>query len=167
MQRGTYRAKATNAQLAFTDGGKEQVAVEFEITSPGQCFGEMITWYGYFTDKTTERTIKGLRTCGWQGSDLSDLRGVSDNEVSIVIDEEEYQGKSRFKVQWVNALGGGGPKKPMTDTEARAFAARMKGAVLNASQGQPQSSSSSRKPVTKDSGNPEDYGFDPSGDLPF
>jgi hypothetical protein len=63
----------------------------------------------YLTDRTIDRTVKTLRDLGWQGKDWEEelhcnnpLEGV---ECSITGDFEEYNGKSRFKIQWVNASG--------------------------------------------------------------
>lgn len=129
---GRYKARATDAQLGFTEGGKEQVAVAFEIVSDGDHCGETITWYGYFTEKTTERTFESLRTCGWDSDDLSQLDGVR-GECEIVVEHEEDQnGKERARVKWVNRPGAGGVslKNKMSDGQRLSFAERMKGAAM-------------------------------------
>lgn len=130
LKAGTYNAKGVRAQLGLTQNGKEQVAVELAIIDEGDCFGQRITWYGYFTERTTERTLDSLRHLGWAGDDLFNLDGVDQNEVSIVVEEEEYDGKTRLKVQWVNAKGGLALQRPMDDAQAQAFAHRMRGEVL-------------------------------------
>lgn len=127
---GVHRAKAVEGALGYTSGGSEQVAVRFGITE-GECKGRYITWYGYFTEKTTDRTLESLRACGWEGDDLFALDGITKNEVELVIEEEEGQdGEIRPKVRWVNAAGGLALKSRMPEGDARAFAARMKGAVV-------------------------------------
>lgn len=146
IQDGTYRARAVGAALGETKGGKEQVAVEFELLTDDLTPGQRITWFGYFTEKTTARTIESLRICGWTGSDLTDLEGIGANEVELVVENEEWEGKTRAKVQWVNKAGGGlSLAAPLSADKAKAFAARMKGAVLAFDQaaGQP------RKPAPK------------------
>jgi hypothetical protein len=128
IEEGTFRARAVDADLGWTQGGKPQVAVTFEILE-GEDTGRNITWYGYFTDRTKERTIESLRFCGWKGDDISDLSSVNgDGEVSLVIEHEEYEGKTRAKVQWVNG-GGARLAKPMDANDAKAFAAKLKGIV--------------------------------------
>lgn len=128
---GIYRARAVAGQLGETSTGKEQVAVEFELMDSEGVIGPRITWFGYFTEKTTESTFRALRTCGWMGDDLSNLQGIETNEVSLVIQNETWEGKTRPKVQWVNAPGGNGMglKAPLAPDRAKSFAAKMRAAV--------------------------------------
>lgn len=130
LKSGTFTIKGVRGMLGFTNSGKEQVAVELSVVDEGDFFGERITWYGYFTELTFDRTLESLRILGWNGDDLSDLSGIDQNEAQAVIEEEEYDGKLRLKVKWINAKGGLALQKPMSDGEASAFAARMKGRVL-------------------------------------
>ena len=65
---GNYRGRPVRAALGTSSKGTEQIAVEFELIEPA---GERMTWYGFFTEATTDRTIESLRHCGWQGNDLS------------------------------------------------------------------------------------------------
>lgn len=131
---GTYRARACapgEAQLGYTAKGTEQIAVAFTLLQPpfeGQC----ITWFGYFSDKATEQTVKALRACGWQGDDLNDLTGLDANEVDLVIEEEtDDQGRVRSRVRWVNRPGDGRVKlqNTMSPEQRKSFAARMRGNV--------------------------------------
>lgn len=128
---GTYKARATEGALGLTKGGKEQAAIAFAIID-GDHAGESVTWFGYFTEATADRTIEALRHCGWAGDDLSDLSGILDNEVQIVIEHEDYEGKTQVRVKWVNKSGSGGLalKERLEGGAAKAFAQRMKGAVL-------------------------------------
>ena len=126
---GTHAARALTAVLSETKKGDPQVVVDFQLLDiEGQ--SPHIAWYGYFTDKTMDRTIETLRLCGWKGSDLNSLDGLGDNEVSIVLETEEYEGKARQKVQWVNRAGGLAMANPLSADQAKAFAAKMRGAVL-------------------------------------
>jgi hypothetical protein len=140
IEDGRYRARGVTAALGRTSTGKEQVAVEFELLDAEGNPGPHITWFGYFTDATYERTIEALRHCGWEGDDLANLSGVDANEVSLVIKAEEYNGKWTPKVQFVNAPGGGGLalREQLSAEEARAFAAGMKGRILALKQGGPR-----------------------------
>lgn len=136
----TYIARATgNGGLGETEGGKEQVVIEFKIEdneSPQN--GQLISWYGYFTDKTIERTHESLTACGFQGG-LEDLAspdrlkacGVTKKQVRIVVDHETYQDKTTAKVKWVNSMEGTGIKKALDPAKAASFAAKMKGAWVN------------------------------------
>ncbi len=138
IEPGRYKARATGAEMGFTNNGKEQVAVAFELVEkPGQ----RITWYGMFTTEITgnarisqcDRTMESLRLCGWKTDDLFDLAGISDNEVEITIDTEtDLNGQPRSRVKWVNAPNSGGPalKNIMPDAQKRSFAAKMKAAAI-------------------------------------
>lgn len=129
IKAGTYKARGVVAALGFTAGGKEQVAVQLAILSEGH-EGETVTWFGYFSDAATDRTLESLRHLGWQGDDLFDLTGIDGNEVSIVLEEDDYNGKTSIKVKWINEIRGLTLKAPMTDAQAKAFSARMKGAAV-------------------------------------
>lgn len=123
---GTYLAVAQSTQWGKAKSGTKQVAVEFQIID-GSYAGHSITWFGYFTEKTWKRTCEALRYCGWKGDDLTNL-GSLNQEVNIVIEHEEYDGKLRAKVAWVNRPGAGQVKlsDPMSDAELRQFAAQMR-----------------------------------------
>lgn len=131
---GTYKAKAIDAKLGESSNGNPQVGVLFEITQEGESNGLRIPWYGSFSDAkcgdetVADRTLRSLEYCGW-GGDMSDLSGVveSGNEVSIVVEAETYQGKTRAKVQWVNAGGATAVamKSTMADDKRLSFIDRM------------------------------------------
>ncbi len=112
--------------------GTPQVAVVFEILR-GPFAGQRITWMGYFTEKSQERTLKALRICGFEGDDLdkfTDQRPT--NEAAIVVEVETYEGKPRAKVAWVNdPTFGGGMKmeNALTGGELRKFGAKFKAAL--------------------------------------
>lgn len=130
IEAGVYTARAVEGALGETSTGKEQVAVVFELSGLQQ----RITWYGYFTDKTLESTFKALRTAGWRGQDLSDLSDLSRQdtpEVNLVVEhEDDKEGQPRARVRWVNSTNGVGLKAALAPDKAKAFAARMKGAVV-------------------------------------
>lgn len=148
---GTYKARATEGALGRTSAGKPQVAVAFTITE-GEHAGSVVPWNGYFTEKTEERTLESLRHCGWNTDDLSNLAGISDNEVSIVVEVEDFEtdtGEIRqaSKVRWVNASGGGlRMKERMDDADAARFAQQMKAKVLAQKQ-KMQGKASATKPA--------------------
>lgn len=126
---GTYRARGVLGALGMTSTGREQVAVELQILDENFA-GATITWFGYFTEETQERTFESLRTLGWKTDDLSNLDGINANEVKIVLKDEEYDGKWRLKVAWINKPGGLALKTPMNEQQARSFAAQMKGRAM-------------------------------------
>lgn len=114
-------------------GDKECIAVLFDYVDQNGEAGS-IQWWGYFTEKTWERTLDSLRYMGWQSDDLGNLDGLDANEVELVLDEEEYDGKKRLKVQWVNRLQALYIKDPMDAQERVSFAARMRGRIAQHNQ---------------------------------
>jgi hypothetical protein len=138
MQR-KYLARAKDWALSETSKGDAQIVVYFEISTP-EAEMAAITWYGYFSEKAWERTVESLRHCGWQGADLTDLSGLGDKEVELVIEDEEYDGKVRPKVRWINKPGAMSIKAPLAGDRAKAFAAQMKDRIkaLDAAAGKPK-----------------------------
>lgn len=157
-----YRAKAKSWGLGETKSGAEQVAVEFSILTEGAA-ETSLTWHGYFSEKTFDRTIQSLRYCGWSGDDMTNLEGLDANEVDIVVEDEEYEGKTFAKVQWVNKPGGLQLKAPMAEEKAKAFAASMRDKIraLDAATGtKPNGAKATAKPAAAKAAAATD-------DLPF
>jgi hypothetical protein len=117
------------AQFGVAAGEKKtkQVLVQFEIIE-GPFAGRKVPWWGYFTQNTYTRTIEALRTCGFKGDDLMSLLSQElTNEVTIVTEISEWQGKSNARVKWINSSGGGiKMANPMNTNDLRQFAAQMK-----------------------------------------
>lgn len=142
LANGTYRAKASGACVLGTSANKGTPFLElyFKVID-GPALGQLVRWTGYFTENTNERTIQSLLTMGWQGEDPSEfedgqLHGLDANEVSIVVENEEYEkdGEVRTspRVQWVNRPGGYLNVENAMNTEAaKGFGARMRGLVLS------------------------------------
>lgn len=160
---GTYRAKGIEAQLGFTSTNKEQVAISFQVLTPG-FENQRLAYYGTFGEKALEITIKALRACGWTGLDLGDLTGVDANEVNLVVEHEEYNGVVSAKVKWVNDGAGGLLKNVMGDAEKLSFAQRMRGEVARLSQAQPKTPAP--KAAAKPSGRPPEPPPHTDGDAP-
>lgn len=100
-EEGRFRARGIEGAWGHSKSGTEQVAVLFELED-----GARLTWYGYLTEKTAERTMNSLIACGV--TDLETLEGLGNDEVELVIEHETYEGTTRAKIQWVNRLGSGG-----------------------------------------------------------
>lgn len=145
IQAGTYKARATQVLLTQSKTkGTPGIQVNFQIQDEDFA-GESIRWDGWLTEKTAERTFESLRYCGWHGDDISVfagegvLDGCDMNDVEIVVKmepydgpNEEYQGKSFPRVQWVNKSGGRGlnVENAMAKPAAIAFAEKMKGLAV-------------------------------------
>jgi hypothetical protein len=140
IEAGYYKAAAvpittpdgdTYVQFGESKTGKPQVVVNFEILE-GPDAGRRIAWFGYFTEKTVQRTVESLRYCGFKGDDLAGaVTQVLDQEVQIVVAHEEYDGKVTARVNWVNRAGGDGfrMEKTMGRTALTQFAAQLRNAV--------------------------------------
>ena len=105
-------------------------AVSFEILRGPQA-GRTISAFLYFSEKTVERTIESLRYCGFTGDDLDKFSDQNpDVEVEIVVQHDTYQGKTKAKVQWINAPSRGFVLQETLDTKSmKKFAAQFKVAL--------------------------------------
>jgi hypothetical protein len=123
MPIGRFAAEVTGCVLGTTDTGKDQVAITFKYTGP-EGREHFITAYRYFTERALEYTVKDLDVLGWNADkrkwNLGELHEKSDdnpdggfilgNPANITVEEDEYEGKVREVVRWINAPGGGGVK---------------------------------------------------------
>lgn len=145
---GTHRARAVEWALGISSTGKEQVAVMFELVG-GPHDTKHITWFGYFSDLTVERTLESLRHCGWDSDSIAELDSLGANEVELVIEDETYEGKTRSKVKWVNRISRLQMKEQMNAQQVAAFAAKLRGKTVASKQkygAQPAPSTNGRRP---------------------
>lgn len=171
---GKYKAKAAEWGLGETSTGKEQIAITFDLLDPDFA-GQRITYFGFFTEESLQYTIKNMRTCGWEGDDLLELGGLDKNEVILVVENEEYNGKVTPKVKFINALGGLALKTPMTPAKQQSFAAQMRQriAALDAFERQGSGGKPTPRPSAKPNGRvKQTVGGDPRDvpppdDMPF
>jgi hypothetical protein len=130
-EQGTYTARAVEHAFGRTSGGKDQVAVRFEITQDGPAKGRRLTWYGYFTDKTKDRTFESLEAAGWSGEALADMSGLGSCECAIVVaHEEDQEGMLRERVRWVNRIGGLALKEELSQADVLTLDRSLKGDLL-------------------------------------
>ncbi len=142
IPKGTYRARAESAQYGTSPNkGTDFVHVAFAIVD-GEHAGSLVPWDGYFTEKTSARTIEAQRHCGctFPGTDVTDTTGLGSADVQIVVEHETYEknGEARVtaKVQWVNSLAGGvSPELQMDAAKKAAFKARMMGQIVASASG--------------------------------
>lgn len=168
-----YTARARAWGIGVTND-KETIGVQFQITTENAEFNH-ITWYGFFTEKTWERTIESLRYCGWEGDDIAELTdsrgGLDKNEVELVIDDEDYKGNLVAKVKWVNRVGVA-LKAPLQGDRLKAFSASMRSQIRakDASEGRkPAPRSQPAGPRPTEAVRAEDFGPPPMSDddIPF
>jgi len=130
---GTYTAKAVEHGFGRTSTGKDQVAIRFEITQDGPGKGRRLSWYGYFTPETKDRTFESLEAAGWEGKSLADMSGLGSTECALVIEHEpDYQDKNlvRERIRWVNRIGGLALKEELSQADVLALDRAMKGDLL-------------------------------------
>lgn len=143
-------------QFAETQKGDPQIAVGFWIEAPPeeaggyyQTYAEDVnrglTYFGMFLEAQPGKdrgpidfTMGVLRAIGWTGDDLSELpqlaqEGKLATRVELVVDHEEYNGKTNARIKFVNPLGGGRGavklERPMDGTATKAFAETMKSRI--------------------------------------
>jgi hypothetical protein len=128
---GRFRAKVTEHDMGQTKTENPQVAIGFAFEAESEVDGAAvgpvkhnITAYLVFTEKTISGeygVCASLRALGWDpdenGWKVEQLaRKTEDNpdggvlvgrEADITVEYEEYDGKSRPKVKWINPPGGG------------------------------------------------------------
>ena len=119
-----------------SDKGTKSVMVYFELLD-GPDRGTVLPWWGYFTNKTSERTVESLRFMGFKGDDLFKAGEQElDQVVQVLVEHNTYEGKTRARIAFVNAMGGGAMtlKNPLSDKDVRAFAATMKNSCKKVSE---------------------------------
>lgn len=130
IQAGRHRATCFGYELSYSSvKGTPQIALGFRM-SPGDADERrVITHFRFFTDAALEYAVKDLRTLGWKGDDLGSIDEAElANEVELVVEHEVGQdGKTRAKVVFVNAIGGGmlRSETPMDEKQRKDFGREM------------------------------------------
>jgi hypothetical protein len=85
------------------------IAIPLKVTGDDVDAGKIITWCGWLSDKALERTIDTLVKCFDFDGDLNSLyagkQTFKGKLVSFTTKIEEYNGKQRCKVAWLNPHG--------------------------------------------------------------
>ena len=107
MKPGKYVARATAHRFdASQKTGTECICVTLEVA--GDPFDgtadESIEWVGWLTEKSTPRVIRDLKTMGWDCVSFAEMAGLGDEQVEIVVEEEEFNGRTSPRVRYVNSL---------------------------------------------------------------
>lgn len=101
-------ARGRTLAVGAAGTGTPQVTVGFEVLAEE---GGSITWHGFLTPAAEERTIESLQAMGWEGNDITECEGLMEagklaKVVELVLVQETYKEKVRWKVKYVNAVGG-------------------------------------------------------------
>lgn len=123
---GTYEAKVVDYGVAKTKKGDPMVMVRFAVYPSETSVSQNITWYGTFSSpKAQEITSEALAICGMKTKNFAELAngagsGVLDEKkvVSLTIVQEEWEGKTRTKVKYINQPGGSGFRDKMSKADA-------------------------------------------------
>ena len=103
---GRYTATVQSAELGQSDKGTPFLSLACKTDQ-----GEELTAYLYLSDAAVERTVKTLREVfAFDNSFESVVQQVTGKPCSIVVEAEEYEGKTRMKIKWVNSVGGSSAK---------------------------------------------------------
>ncbi len=127
MPAADYPITCIAAKLGYAGTKNEQIGARLRIID-GPLKGKTMLWYGSFSENAQEFTIKAMRAMGFTGNDPSDLSSMINNDVQAiaVVQHDEYQGKKRAKVAWINGADVQ-MKDEMNQDELKAFAHRMRG----------------------------------------
>lgn len=161
---GDFKAHAT-AWKVKTFGSSKSVAVAIEFAIDAQLTPEALdyaeyeehrVWGDFFVvgkdgqplEKTVTRLVSVL---GWTGS-LRDIvkSPPPDHAVQITVESEEYQGKTYFKVKWLNAEGfvpnGGGADAAEVDQLEAQFGSLLRAAAGSAKKAPPKQAAKAGPP---------------------
>jgi hypothetical protein len=126
IKAGRHEVVVTTTGLQEKENGLT-ITVGFEDVD-----GNTITAYLYTSEKAWPYTEKKLQTLGWDplqnGFRFEELNTepspIAGKAVQIVVADEEYDGKLRSKVQFINPPGGGVER--LAPEEAKSVAARLR-----------------------------------------
>lgn len=129
---GQHVARVVNFDIGRSSAKKTPcIQLVFEFVE-GENKGKQITAWRYITGDATERTLKDLRVCGWNepvGSPINHaMPGLGATKVRITVEEEEYNGKARMRVTWINSMGGA---PAMTNRSDEDDLARINASIVN------------------------------------
>ena len=146
LQPGKYRAKPIFGEWLCSRNGNEFVRVCFQIldaqlSASNDAPEASIDARFFFTQsKNTEISIRALKACGciFPNNDITDLSGLGNHEVELVVAHQEYNGFTSPTVKWVNSLSKPSrnaamspfKKAELTSQQAVAIRQRLKGTLL-------------------------------------
>lgn len=103
---GKYKARAVRGGMGESRNGTPQIGIEFAYEQDG--VEQKIWWIGFLTEKALKHTLEKLAVVEFTGDDAFPEGAINTTkEVEIVIEEQVYEGKTQYKVAWINEVGGG------------------------------------------------------------
>ena len=141
---GVFQAKCCEWALIETKSGAPQVYLVLEKPDGSR----LPAYYGSLSEAALPYTLKALRNCGWAGSDIMELDhascGMDKNIVEAVVMHEEYDGKTRAKVKWLN-IPGAIMATPLSADKKAAFAQQLKANILRLEMDKPKAPTQQRQ----------------------
>lgn len=141
---GEKVATIMHGRFIKSSKGTLGLEVQFEFEEPSSGTPERLNWVGWLSPAALENSMETLvNVLGFNGNDsiddngnLTDARALAYGEqVKLVVDIEEYNGKQRPRIQWVNRLGGSAfQNAPRESIKADLAAIGFKAAFLAAKQ---------------------------------
>lgn len=100
---GTFAGTVTEpiyGWLGENKNGTKFIRVPVQITE-GSESGKTITWYGYLTEKSRDKTVEALDHAfgtewNWQNINFEGKK------VEVVVEQDEYNGKISYKAKYLN-----------------------------------------------------------------
>lgn len=127
IQPGTYLGTIISHSISETKSGNPQAVVAFTLETPTG--PQKITYYGSFSEKAQQYTIKNLITCGLKGNNPAGDLEIG-KQVELVIDIEVGEdNKERNKVKFINKVGG--TRNVIAPDLAKAKLSALEGAVMS------------------------------------
>lgn len=129
---GQYDAVAVASAMGKSQAGHPTLAVRFVVEGVGT-----ISWYGSFSENAYPFTVEALQALGWDPASNNYAFGVLAEEnffagakANITVKHDEYEGKWKWKVAWVNPLGGGALfTEKLSKADAESFEAMLRAGV--------------------------------------
>lgn len=177
---GNKIARAKGIRFVKSQKGTMGLEVAFEFEENGA--PARMNWTGWLTDTSIKNTLRTLvEVLDYSGDETvvdvpeGDARtGMLANQdainrqkqVELVVEHEEYEGKQRARIKWVNNVGGGqfagvAPQEVRSQLGAIGFKAHFLSAKQQAGQPRPKSSSAPANHTTTQQGQLS------MGDIPF
>lgn len=106
---GTYKATVIDHVLAESKNGTPSIKFKLQLTEnvlTGDPVNAIVFFDAWLSEKAFENSMLTVTDAlDWQGVDLNDFNGTGKFNgvpVSVLLDEEEYQGEKRTKVKFMN-----------------------------------------------------------------
>lgn len=126
IEAGTYKATVFSHAISETKKGEPQAVIAFSFSDKNG--PQKIHYYGSFSEKARQYTIKNLITCGLKENNPAGALEIG-KEVEIVIDVEfDENGKERAKVKFINEPGM--TRNVIPQDMAKAKLSALEGAVM-------------------------------------